>query len=207
MGRKEARKSEIPVIHDLFPVSAGASTEAVEATVKAFSNERTMMAALRTLNSENPAVTVLLRAQMAINGFVKDDMEAMMAEIMLGSIYGYEALKREAQVRGGKIPVINGSQVRTYLGDYGGVGRRPNLEVVDVRREIERTASAGITLNMKMLELRTNEPHYVGGFEMLMRRLEVDDVVQERAVFGSAFQMHAIFKTNSEIEKVRRLAQ
>ncbi len=61
-------------------------------------------------------------------------------------------------------------------------------------------------MERRVSELSIVEPQFIRGFELLMQRFHVSEFSAQRAKKG-AYQMYAIFKTHSEIQRVRKMVE
>lgn len=202
--KKEERGS---VVHDVFPVSSKSATDAVHAIAgagaKAFLEH--LSSILNAIQVENPEVAKLFVTYSALLNTLSGQNLDPGTDFWLGGIYAYEVLRREAQTRGGCLPTISPHEIQTFESDHTSIKGVHFSQLHIKRSEIFAVGrEVGENLIRRTDELSSVEPHFIRGFELLMQRMRVNESSARMAKSG-AYQMYAVFKTHSEIERIRQM--
>lgn len=197
----ERREKKTPIIHNPFPVSKSVAFGAAAAMCSYCSEVGSVEGLSKfaeNLKKENPELGGFLWAQI-VTGLDPHQTVAF----LIGSIYVYESLRLEARHRGGCLPVITHQEIERYISDHTSKGEIPFRQ----RQRQTLTPELGAYLDGKVNEFQTAEPNLAQGFTVLTKLMTGLDQEQISLAERSTFQIYAIFKTHSEIQKIREIAK
>ncbi len=134
-AREEGSKSQV---HHLFPISEEASVGSVEALNRLGTGGNFAQRFFERCNKIQPEIVALFFAQVNYVESIMGRNSNAEADFWLGAVYAHEAVRREAQIRGGVLPRIDASQIGTYVSDHTHINGVPiqHVEVNPSNREL-----------------------------------------------------------------------
>jgi hypothetical protein len=194
-------------VHHLFPVSKQSASASFESIFNALETGKNdfIIEKIKIFEAENKDLFDVFSVSAT---FLHETTEndSLVRHYLLGGLLGYTTLREEAFSRGGTLPIISKDVIRTSVQDSLDIEGNVDeffisfREKVDLKQNIERIKNA---TDDNMRKFFDEERELTAVIKKYIHKIEGPH--EARLFLLSFINLYSIFKTNSEIEKIRSI--